>query len=73
MKIQIFLIFSLVSFMTFAQPKQRDSNFQTQNSPVTIGPVTTPEEPVPLSGIELLIGGGLMAGLYRHFRGHRKK
>jgi len=38
------------------------------NLPPPINPAT----PVPISGIELLLGGGLMAGLYSHFRRRSK-
>jgi hypothetical protein len=52
----------LVAHFAFGQP----------NLPVQIGPVSVPDEPVPIAGIEILVGGGLMAGLYSHFRRRKR-
>ncbi|MGE0772966.1 MAG: hypothetical protein AB7K37_14720 [Cyclobacteriaceae bacterium] len=47
-KVSLIICFLLVSFLTFAQPTD---------------PSADPDNPVPLGGIELLLGAGALLGI----------
>jgi hypothetical protein len=72
MRIGVLVLLFSVNFFGFGQPKPRSGEQNQVLNTIQIGPVTVPDDPVPITGIEFLLGSGLMAGLYSHFRRRNK-